>query len=285
MLTDIFRPFPREARSETLAAYKTFLAARDGAMDLEKRQLSRREEGMARYEQSPSRIRDIDRDLFARQYEAFDPKARTAPELMLLLALVKVNAAEAYGVNRNYELQLRRAVKKGDDLELMLLCEETYHTRILLSSARCYGIEVKAAYTPPTALRVLIGAIGGTPQVVSRPLIMAAEVMGVLSFLNLLEKTRTILRHDPELRDGIEERLCEVLVDEIGHVSFNRALLGSAGLAQARMLLPVLGATMSSVIPELKALGTMPSGSQDEVTSLAKASRLPAQVARAAFVC
>ena len=115
-----------------------------------------------------------------------------------------------------------------------LLCEETYHTRILLSTALSYGVDVGSAYEPPASLRVLIGAIGATPTFLARPLIFASEILGVLVFSNLLEKSRKILSHDPELRDAVEERLSEVLVDELGHLSFNRACLGAAGIAQAR---------------------------------------------------
>ena len=53
-MLDIFRTLPGDARRENLAAYREFLIARDGTKDLQKRQLSRREQGMARYER-PSR--------------------------------------------------------------------------------------------------------------------------------------------------------------------------------------------------------------------------------------
>jgi hypothetical protein len=283
-MLDIFRTLPADARRENLASYREFLAARDGTKDLDKRQLSRREEGMLRYERPLSRIRDIDRDLFKSQYDAFDPKVETPPETLLLLALVKVNGAEAYGVERTYDVALRRALKSQDECELTLLCEETYHTRILLSSALSYGVDVSSAYEPPASLRALIGAIGATPTFVARPLIFASEILGVIVFSNLLEKSREILRHDPEMRDAVEERLCEVLVDELGHVSFNRACLGAAGIAQARVLLPLIAATMSSTIPELKALGTMSSGTGHDLAGVISGRRIPEQVARAAFI-
>jgi hypothetical protein len=283
-MLDIFRTLPAEARRENLASYREFLLNRDGAKDLDKRQLSRREEGMLRYERPLSRIRAIDHDLFAAQYKAFDPKVETPPELMLLLALVKVNGAEAYGVEHTYDVALRRALKSQDECELTLLCEETYHTRILLSTALSYGIDVGSAYEPPASLRVLIKAIGATPTAIARPLIFASEVLGVLVFSNLLEKSRKILSHDPELRDAVEERLSEVLVDEIGHVSFNRACLGAAGIAQARLLLPVVATAMSGTIPELKALGTMTSGSGDELARLVSGRLIPEHVSRSAFV-
>jgi hypothetical protein len=284
MLIDIFSAVPREARRENLAAYQRFLVDRDGAMDLEKRQLSRREAGMARYERPLSRIRDIDRDLFAAQYASFNPKIEMPQELLLLIALVKVNAAEAFGVSQSYEKVFRRAVKNDDQCELTLLIEETYHTRILLSTALSYGIEVKAAYKPPATLRTLISTIGISPTFIARPLTLAAEVLGVLLFLNLLEKSRTVLGHDPELRDAVEERLCEIITDELGHMSYNRACLGAAGMAQARMLLPIVAMFMSGTFPDLNALGTMSSGSDGEVASLVSGRRLPEQVVRSAFL-
>jgi hypothetical protein len=203
---------------------------------------------------------------------------------MLLIALVKINAAEAFGVNQTFEKVLRRAVKNDDKCELMLLIEETYHTRILLSTALTYGVELKSAYKPPTALRALISTIGLSPMIVARPLTLASEVLAVLLFMNLLEKARVILRHDPELRDSVEERLCEIITDEIGHMSFNRQCMGAAGIAQARMLLALVAIGISGAFPELKALGTMSSASDDEVQSLASCRRLPEHVMRSAFV-
>src|SRR5258708_36699646 len=96
MLVDIFRPLPPEARRENLAAYKSFLAHRDGALDLEKNQPRRREEGMLRYETPLSRIREIDRDLFAPQSASSNSKAETPPEVRLRVQPVWCNRRAAY---------------------------------------------------------------------------------------------------------------------------------------------------------------------------------------------
>jgi hypothetical protein len=226
----------------------------------------------------------MDRDLFATQYASFDPKVEMAPELLLLLALTKINAAEAYGVNAGYDRTLRRALKNDDGCELMVMVEETYHTRILVSTALSYGIEVKSAYEPTTALRGLISTIVKTPTAIARPLTLAAEVLAVLMFSNLLEKSRVVLRHDPELRDSVEERLCEIITDEIGHMSYNRSCIGPVGMMQARALLPMVALGLSGAFPEMNALGTMSSASGDEVTSLTTGRRLPEQVLKSAFI-
>jgi hypothetical protein len=283
-MLDIFKALPLADRRANLAAYQKFLADRDGAVDVEKRQLSRREGRMARYERPLSRIRDMDRELFTAQYARFNPKVENPPEVLLLVSLVKINAAEAFGVNRNFDRVLRRAAKNEDSCELTLLIEETYHTRILLSTALSYGIEVKSVYQPPTALRALISTIAVSPMAIARPLTLASEVLAILLFLNLLEKTRIVLRHDSELRDSVEERLCEIITDEIGHMSFNRQCMGAIGIAQARVLLPLVATGLSGAFPELTALGTMSSASEDEVQGLVSGERLPEHVVRSAFL-
>jgi hypothetical protein len=256
------------------------LRARDGVVDLSRRTLSKREEDMARF--LVGGRREIDRALFERQYERFDAKRTTSPEALLLLALVKVNAAEAWGVNRTFDGALERARRSADDTEVVLLVEEVYHTRILLSSACLYGIDVPAAAEPHAALRTLVSGIAILPELVARPLTLAAEMVGVLAFSNLLEVTRKVLKDAPEIRDAIEERLMEVLIDEIGHVSFQRLGLGRAGLAQAKALLPIVAYGLSNAIPEVRALGATPDAPFEGIAALAD-RRLPEKVRRDAF--
>jgi hypothetical protein len=143
---------------------------------------------------------------------------------------------------------------------------------------------VTAPFKPPASLRALIAGITKSPEFVSRPLTLASEILGTLVFAKLLEKTHHILRHDPELRDSVEERLCDVLVDEIGHVSFNRMCLGGAGLAQARMMLPILGMTLAGTVPELSALGAMSSAATRDLTPLSTGRGLPEHVRKVAFL-
>ena len=284
MMLDIFRPLPPQARRETRAAYQEFLTARDGAMDIEKQQLVRREVGMLRYEKPLPRTQEVDRDLFNAQYASFDAKVTTPSEMLLLLALVKANAAEAFGVTQVFDAIHRRAVKNNDMCELTLMVEETYHTRILLSTALSYGVEMRAPYKPPVALRTLIAGVSVTPEAVSRPLTLAAEILGLCTFLNLLERSREVLRHDPELRDAVEERLCEVITDELGHMSFNRACLGPAGFAQVRLMLPIVARGVAGVVPEIRALGAGTLASESEIAGLASGRRLPEHVVKSAFL-
>jgi len=282
-MIDTFAAMPIEVRRAQRKQYRAFIAERDGAVDLNRRTLTKREALMIRHETPLSRLRGMDEQAFALQYESFDAGRRSSPEMLLLLALVKVNAAEAFGVSKTFGRMMKRALHDEDDLEPVLLIEETYHTRILLSSARLYGIEANAAYVPPSTLRVLIGGIAHSPESISRPLTLAGEILGTLLFANLLTVARTILKDDPELADSIEERIIEVLVDELGHISFNRMCLGPLGLAQARLLLPLVAKAMSGFSPELQALGAMPNNPLADLAKIADPARLPEIVRSQAF--
>ncbi len=254
-MIDTFAAMPTEVQKAQRKQYRAFLADRDGEVDFNRRTLTRREARMAKYELPLPRLRNLNEEAFALQYGRFDAKRRSTPEMLLLLALVKVNAAEAFGVSKTFGKMMKRALRDDDDLEPLLLIEETYHTRILLSSAKLYGIEVDAPYVPPSALRILIGGIANTPEGISRPLTLAGEILGII----------------------------EVLVDELGHISFNRMCLGPLGLAQARMLLPLVARSMAGFSPELQALGAMPNDPLSDLPKIADPARLPEVVRSQAF--
>lgn len=283
-MLDLFAAAPKDLREAKLREYRHYLIERDGEMDLAARTLSKREETTVRYETAPAVTRSMEEGEFRRQYVNFDKRKRTSPEMLLLLALVKVNAAEAYGVSRNFQRCLSRALKNDDDAELRILCEEGYHTRILLSAANRYGIEVREPYRPPSALRVLIGGIATAPMAIARPLTLAGEIIATLMFINLLDITRRVLKHDPETRDAIEERLMEICTDERGHITYNRLHAGPADLAETRLILPLTAKIMATTFPEIVALGAYPLDILRELPLLTDPKRLPATVQRESFV-
>lgn len=278
----LFSPLSHEARVAQRRIYRQFLAERDGVPDRKTWTLSRREQTMARFSKPLPRLRELDRALFLQEYAHFRPQRAMTSEASLLMALVKLNAAEAYGVSQTFELATQRALTGPDDVELVMHMEEAYHTRILLSASLLYGIEITQPFTPPLILRGLIAAIGHSPDPLSRPLLMAGEIVGATTFLNVLQAVPRIIRHDSELRDALEERLIEVLIDEIGHISFNRLMLNAAGLQHARWLLPLVARGVAEVVPVLRSLRLTTSA--DDATSITTSPRLPEAVRRAAFV-
>jgi hypothetical protein len=279
-MSSAFSALPVEARREQRLAYRSFLEARDGAVDVERRTLSRREERMHRFLTPAASTREIDRALFDEQYARYDARRETSREVLLLLALVKINAAEAYGVERMIEPLKARVRKDADDLELVVTIEEDYHTKILLSASVLYGMSITAPYRPRASLRALMGAIATVSHSMSRPIILVAELLGTTYFLDLLRVAREVLRDLPEVRDAVEERLIDVIIDEVGHVSYNRLCLGPLGLAQARMICPIVAAGLGDVVPEFRTLGLTLGTNVDRPLF---ERELPEQVRREAF--
>jgi hypothetical protein len=280
---DLFAAAPKDLRRARLSEYAQFLVERDGEMNLKLRTLSRREEAIKKYETRPALVRDMDRAEFRKQYVSFDRRKPLTPEMLLLLALVKVNSAEAYGVARNFQRAMQRAMQNDDQAELRILLEEGYHTRILLSSANRYGVEVHEPYHPPSALRVLIGAIATAPMAIARPLTLAGEIIATLMFAKLVGIAERVLKNDPETRDAVVERVVEICTDECGHISYNRMHMGPADLAQTRLILPTTARIMSTVFPELVAIGAFPVDVMRELPLL-DPKNLPECIGKQAFV-
>jgi hypothetical protein len=280
---DVFAAAPKDLQRARLQEYQQYLVDRDGEMNLRARTLSRREETTKRYETPPTIVREMNGTKFREQYVSFDKRKAVPPEMLLLLALVKVNAAEAYGVARNFQRSMDRALKNDDESELRILLEEGYHTRILLSSANRYGIEVSEPYRPPSALRVLIGGIATAPMAIARPLILAAEIIATLMFAKLLNVSQQVLKGDPETRDAVSERVVEICTDERGHISYNRMHMGPAELAQTRLILPIMARIMSTVFPEMVSIGAYPLDVMQELPLL-DPKRLPECVRQQSFV-
>lgn len=271
-MLNAFERIPDETRAHHLQAYRAYLGQRDGELDLDRRTLSKRERTTSRFEQVEPKAM-LDAAQFRERYQRFERQHDTSPEMLLLLALVKVNGAEAYGVNLAFDVLARRADEHGEDTELLLMIEEHYHTRILLSAAREFGLEVNETFRPPFRLRSLIGTITSMPVALARPLTLASEAYGVTIFYSMLKRAGQVFKHSPQLRDALEERIVEVLIDEIGHVTYNRLGLGSWGLWQARTLVPMVARGLGDFIPELRAAGIDTSANLGVLDSLPEVVR------------
>ena len=283
-MRDLFLAAPKRLRAEKLAEYGAYLVDRDGDLDIQRRTLSKRETLIAKHEAPPSATAVMDEEAFRRQYNKFDKHTVPDHEMLLLLGLVKVNSAEAYGVECNFQRTLSRAESFGNDTLLRILCEETYHTRILLSSAKHYGIELRDPYRPPSALRIMINGIATAPDALALPLTLAGELIATLMFTKLLEIVPRVLKHAPTIRDAIEERIVEICTDEHGHISFNRMLAGTLEFAELRAILSATTRVMRTVFPEMVALGAFPTDILRELPLLADPKRIPEPVRRHAFL-
>lgn len=249
---------PEAPREDLLRSYRAFLGERNGTTDA-RIPFPRREAWMAQSETWSVRHRgQLVAESFERLYARYDPRAELSAPLLALLTFVKVNAAEAYGVEVVTPTRLKKQLASGlfGEVELLVAKEETYHTRILLGAARQFGLEPpKVPYRPPLPLKLLIGSLAHSPEAVFHPILLGAELSGVFQFDWLLRKVGEVFKSEPELRETLEQRLVEILIDELGHVAFNRLAVGGRGLRAAREMAPRIANQTARMTPEFLALG------------------------------
>jgi hypothetical protein len=278
-----YSPIPEQPRDDLLGAYLSFLEERNGSTDTGV-PYPHRERWLEETRGWRPRHRGaVDAQAFERNYQRFDPSTRPSLAELALLAFVKVNAGEAYGVE---VVSRRRHGRPPTDLfgrvERVLGQEETYHTRILVGAARQFGLaEPSSAWTPPVALKVIIGAIAYSPEALFHPILLGAELAGLFTFNWMLTRVGEVFRDEPDVRETMERRLVEVLVDEVGHAAFNRMAVGPAGLEAARMLAPWVVQATQERSPEFRGLGW--TAEDTRAVSRFDLQDLPEEVRRRAF--
>jgi hypothetical protein len=202
-------------------------------------------------------------------------------EVALLLVFVKINSNEAYGVER-----VRHRFARGDDLGAQLLrfmlLEEGYHTRLLLSAAALFGLRIREPVLPARIVRAITAGIAELPDVASRPVLLTSEIVAIVTFLRLIGAVRRVFRAHPAVRDALEERVTEVLIDEVGHLSLNRLLAFPSTFAAVRGLLPIITLGTHGALPEAEVLRILPIPVR-EVASF-ELRTLPEEVRRRAFI-
>jgi hypothetical protein len=281
-MSALFDPPPPGSTREKLDAYAAYLAQRDGTPDFEQRTLARREVEMAPLESADAcYVGPFDRSLFERQYERYDASRETPPEMQLLLCFMKINANEAFAVERVLERTILREDVVSRLLRLVLL-EEGYHTRLLVSAGRLFGVTVDHSSAPVAITRTLVAGISRLPEAMSRPITLAAEAVGIVTFLRTIGAVRRVFRDRPLIRDAMEERVTEVLIDEVGHLSFNRLAARVGTFLGARALVPALALGTHGAMREGEQLGILPVPIH-EVLGL-DPNALPDEVRRRAFI-
>ncbi len=245
-----FRDLAEADRANHLAHFAAHLRAIDGDIDLEARALTLRE----------GRMRAIE----AWTPSEGAPKVKDARVLARrrewLLAATKANEGERYGV----EIEIERFVRRGGfpgfdspDLMLRVLMQESYHCRILAELCRTAGVPFVAA-TPAWPTRAFLVVIGAVPASVRWAIVLAGECVGATLFRRLHDALPEC-GFAPREQARLQALIREIWLDEVLHVAFLRAALGSLGLRLARALLPLVTFGVFQQVPDLRALGCTPS--------------------------
>jgi hypothetical protein len=249
-------------REVLLEAYLEYLARRNGPLDKGTGTLPKREARLQEMNAAAAAMPiggDISQSDFDRLYAGWRESAdELTPELLLLLTLCKMNAGEAYGVRIVRAVHERRHKGQPDLRERVIEFaqeEEEYHTRILVGASHHFGVQARGAYYPKLALKVLIHSIAYAPQPLFHPILYGSEVAGVYVFNWTLNQIRSFVTGQPELQEALEQRLVDILIDEVGHVAFNRLAMGQPGLGLGRALAGQTVRGMTWITPELAAMG------------------------------
>lgn len=252
----LFSPVDMLQREALMKDYLAFLRVRNGPL-LSPGRYGHREKSLEAMQASEVRFEgSFDQELFDQLYAGQAGESETTLGHLLLVAFTRINAAEAYGVNVVSDVRKFQADSSDlmDQVQHVLHNEEHYHTRILVGATHHYGVTAPGAFVPPLPLKVLIHSLARCPKMWFHPILLASEIGGVFMMNWLLERIGTWVPQ-VDLREALEARLIEILIDEVGHVAFNRIAVGNAGLEMGRRLAPLVASSMPSITPELKSLG------------------------------
>jgi hypothetical protein len=259
-LPSFFSQVDNTQREALLKAYIDHLLSRDGQLDPQTGTLPKREISLEQMNASPLRftgkLSQVDFDRLYHHFSPTDPGLN--PAMLLLLLFCKMNGGEAYGVRVVKAVHAERW-RKSQDLPSKAISfaqqEEEYHTRILVGAAHSFDISVNGTYTPKLALKLLIGSLAYAPKALFYPILYSAEVAGVYLFNWTLNQVHTLIQGQPELVEALEQRLIQILIDEVGHVSFNRLVLGENGLRLGQFLSGQTLRGLPMMTPELRVAG------------------------------
>lgn len=224
----LFQPLPEAQRRRIAEDFVAFALRRDGTPDVRRRSLAARDAFFVELAtRAPVRWEGAPID--AAEFERWHRRERSlagAPALIAwLVKVARANEGEGWGV----EYLLARGGFDGlgaggrlqprDFADL----EETYHTRLLREVVRLFGVDY-ALRTPPWAVQQSVKLMAHLPQRASYMLLLAGELMGTVAFAHMARQGERLLGAQPALCARVRELLDEILVDEVGHVTF---LLGS----------------------------------------------------------
>jgi len=250
---DPFRILDDEQRRRHLAGYLRHLEERNGTPDLAARTLSRRERAFREIEVKPVEWEgEVDQyGFFAHFFGSARPTidART----LWLVAIAKANEGESYGVDLELSAFLERGAEDVHPIELQLMLEEQYHSRILVEACRTCGIDLELR-KPRWGQRWMIHLIQVLPEQLRWIPVLCGEVLGSTVFKLLLDSCH-LFGAQPEVEARLRHLLGEIWLDEVFHVAFLRARLGPWSVRCAQAMLPLAARMLMKDVPQLAALG------------------------------
>ncbi|MGH7895893.1 MAG: hypothetical protein ACREQL_14570 [Candidatus Binatia bacterium] len=234
----LFTPLPPAERRALAEAYLAFVRERDGEPDLPGRTLARREAWFAGLTRTPAPRWDgerIDAAAFRSWHLGERPLRDASPLAVWLVMIARANEGEEWGVDYLLDrggfqgLGKRGTLQPRDFADL----EETYHTRIFREIVRLFGLDFELR-PPPRSIQHSVKLMAVLPEALSFTLLAAGELMGTIAFLELAQRAERLLAGHPAILARIRDLLDEILIDEVGHVTYLLGSMGGVRLAVVR---------------------------------------------------
>jgi hypothetical protein len=254
-MNDVFTPMTAAEKAQQNRDYLAHVKQRDGFPDVHRRTLAKREEFYEEYRKNPLLYEgEVPRDEFWKIYRSRSKEAKKSSSKMALwmAILARVNTGEKYGV----ELGMSRYETEQPDLEnpmTYLEMEEFYHTHMLGDALKVLNVDVTIE-EPHGMMKPFVWFIARLPKFFSYPITLMAEVMATVLFVELWLTAKQFFANKGEAGRRIIWLVEQILIDEVGHVSFVQAQMGPIRLWLTKKLMPLAAPVL---LGEDKSIGAL----------------------------
>jgi len=255
----IFTPSTDGERAENFESYWAFTQRHDGEIIEDRRELTRKNELLAGFQNSPVRSRKPlpDPERFYRNYVHLEDDPGTFDRKTLLLTfLYKFARHEWVGISAAWDQipTIAESRKTSEKISRYHLCEEFCHVRLFHEMFRTMQLD-RVEWVP---LGKWMGRVYRLfpkfPEAMMSPPAFVSELMGLTLYLHIDKILDDVFADEPEARDRIRALLREIMTDEMAHVGQRRNFIGPIGLRVSRAMVEPMYRAFFRDIPESKLL-------------------------------
>jgi hypothetical protein len=255
----IFSPSTDLERAENFESYWAFTQRHDGPILEDRRELTRKNELLAGFQDSPVRSRKPlpDPEVFYRNYVHMkDDPASLDRKTLLLTFLYKFARHEWVGISAAWDQipTIAESRKTSEKISRYHLCEEFCHVRLFHEMFRTMQLD-RVEWVP---LGKWMGRVYRLfpkfPEAMMSPPAFVSELMGLTLYLHIDKILDDVFADEPEARDRIRALLREIMTDEMAHVGQRRNFIGPVGLRVSRAMVEPMYRAFFRDIPESKLL-------------------------------